>query len=526
MTSDARNVTGWSRRRFLAASGAGLAALAIPGCAEVATPQAGTRLTSRLPLPQPFNVPLPVPQVARPADGRTHYEVTQRAADLEIIPGVRTTVWGYDGQFPGPTFDVRRGRPITVSITNRLPVPTSTHLHGGVTPWESDGYPTHLVVPGQLDGYDPAANSHMAPDPSDWRLASRSFTHEFPLDQPAATLWYHDHRMDFTGPQVYHGLAGMFVVRDDIDDRLPLPKADRDIPLLICDRAFDEDGSFLYPAVDSSLLDEPGVTGDYHQGVEGDVILVNGAPWPVLEVGATRYRFRILNAGNARRLDLRLDPAPPSGSAFTQVGSDVGLLATPLEHDSLMLAGAERMDVLIDFGAYPVGTSVTLRNALGSGGTGQVMRFDVVRPGTEDSTIPDRLADVEPLSTDMAAVRRSFDFRLSGPGRHGSNWTINGEIFSPDTVLARPQLGTVELWTLTSDFHHPVHTHLGHFQVYRRNGRPPRPTDTGWKDTVDVRPYEVVEVLVKFTGYRGRYVMHCHNLEHEDMAMMANIDVV
>jgi FtsP/CotA-like multicopper oxidase with cupredoxin domain len=191
-----------------------------------------------------------------------------------------------------------------------------------------------------------------------------------------------------------------------------------------------------------------------------------------------------------------------------------------------VIAGAERFDVVIDFGAYPVGTSVTLQNALGTGGTGHVMRFEVARRGTEDSTVPDRLTDFEAMTARQAAVRRKFDFRLSGPGEHGSNWTINGKLFSPDTVLARPQLGTVELWTLTSDFHHPVHTHLGHFQVYRRNGRPPQPTDAGWKDTVDVRPYEVVEVLVKFTGYRGRYVMHCHNLEHEDMAMMANFDVV
>jgi FtsP/CotA-like multicopper oxidase with cupredoxin domain len=140
--------------------------------------------------------------------------------------------------------------------------------------------------------------------------------------------------------------------------------------------------------------------------------------------------------------------------------------------------------------------------------------------------IPARLADVQPLTPAQAVRRRRFDFRLSGPGEHGSRWTINGRPFDPAGALATPRLGSTELWTFTSDFHRPVHVHLGHFQVHRRNGRPPALADAGWKDTVDVRPYEVVEVLVRFAGYRGRYVLHCHNLEHEDMAMMANFDVV
>lgn len=118
-------------------------------------------------------------------------------------------------------------------------------------------------------------------------------------------------------------------------------------------------------------------------------------------------------------------------------------------------------------------------------------------------------------------------------GSLSPRWTVDGlsaialEATKPaDKVLAAPQLGTTELWTFTSDFHHPVHIHLGHFQVLSRNGRRPGLADAGWKDTVDIRPYEVVEVLVRFTGYRGRYVLHCHNLEHEDMAMMANFDIV
>ncbi|WP_144120199.1 multicopper oxidase family protein [Catellatospora sichuanensis] len=512
-----------SRRGLFGVLAASAAATA--GCGGLPAERSGAPLTSRLTLPQPFTVPLPLPRTARPgADGT--YELVQRPAQVEIIPGHRTEVWGYDGTFPGPTFDVRAGRPARVRIVNELPVPTTTHLHGGVTRPEFDGYPTHLVVPDSLTGrFHPVHGQH-AGHGSAWKTSPGRFVHEYPLDQPAAMLWYHDHRMDFTAPQVYRGLAGMFLVRDDVEDALPLPRGARELPLLICDRAFESDGALRYPAVDPTLLGEPGVTGAHHQGVEGDVILVNGAPWPEAEVAAVRHRLRILNASNSRRLDLRLDPPPPTGSPFTQLGSDLGLLARPQHLDQVVLASAERADVVVDFGAYPVGTRVVLRNHLGAGRARDVMRFHVTRREADDSAVPAVLADVPTLSADQAVRSRRFDFRLSGPGPHGKKWMINGQPFDPGASLASPELGTTELWTLTSDFHHPVHVHLGHFQVLSRNGRTPRPSDAGWKDTVDVRPYEVVQLLVRFAGFRGRYMLHCHNLEHEDMAMMANIDVV
>ena len=515
-----------SRRRFLGAVGAGaVAGMAISACGTITTERSGALISSRLPLPRRFSVPLPIPATVEPVGGAV--ELVQKVTSVEIIPGTRTEIWGYDGTFPGPTLELRSGQPTVVRVTNELPVPTSTHLHGGVTPPEFDGYPTHLVVPEASAGhFEPGAGSHAANDSSAWRLTTGTFEHEYPVDQAAGTLWYHDHRMDFTGPQVYRGLAGLAIVRDDVDDALPLPKGDKDIPLMICDRAFEADGSFSYPSVDPTLLDEPGVEGDYHQGVEGDVILVNGAPWPELEVEASRYRFRILNASNARRYELRLDPPPPAGPAFIQVGSDVGLLAAPQELDTVRLASAERADVVVDFGAYPVGTEVIVRNRLDSGPAGDVMRLRVARNGTDDSAVPARLTDVEVLSRSQAVRRRAFDFRRSGPGAGGPMWKVNDNAFDPAVTLATPELGTTELWTFTSDFHHPVHIHLAHFQVYRRNGKTPAPMDAGWKDTVDLRPYEVVEVLVKFSGFPGRYVMHCHNLEHEDMAMMANFDVV
>ncbi|TMR94713.1 multicopper oxidase family protein [Nonomuraea basaltis] len=483
-----------SRRAFLGMLGG--AGLAVAGCGAFAE-TSGRLLASRLPLPRPFTVPLPVPEVARPVrPGR--YEVTQRVAKVEIIPGVTTEVWGYGGTFPGPTFELRRGSRTTIAVRNELPVPTSTHLHGGVNPPASDGYPTDLVVPG---GYA-AHHDHQHAETRHQTVKD----YDYPLEQRAATLWYHDHRMDHTAPQVWRGLAGFALVRDTEEDALPLPGGERELPLMICDRAFGEDGSFRYPDPHD---------GDYMAGVEGDVILVNGAPWPVAEVTATRYRLRLLNASNARRYRLRLAP----GGRFTQIGSDAGLLAAPVAHDTIPIAPGERYDVVVDFSAYPVGSAVTLINTLAGGPARNVMRFIVTRRAADDSAVPRTLA--RPDARPTAVTTRTFDFR-----RTGNAWTINGHPYRPGIPLARPRLGTAEIWRLTSDFHHPVHVHLAHFQVLARNGRPPAATDGGWKDTVDVRPYEVVDVLARFDGYRGRYMLHCHNLEHEDMAMMADFDVV
>jgi spore coat protein A len=351
----------------------------------------------------------------------------------------------------------------------------------------------------------------------------------YPMDQPGATLWYHDHRMDFTGPMVYRGLAGFHLVRDDEEDALPLPRGERELPLMIADRSFDADGQLDYPARDPSMTGEPGTHGAV-EGVLGDVVLVNGVPWPQAEVDAARYRLRLLNASNARRYELTLDPPPPTGDAFTQIGSDGGLLERPVGHDVVRLAPAERFDVLVDFSAYPVGTRVTVRNALGSGGTADVMRFVVARRAADDSRVPGLLRPYEALTPPPGAVRRAFRFRRGGSGgdddgRRGHVWRINGEAFDPARMIASVRPGQVERWRFSSDLHHPVHVHLARFQVLSRGSGGPHPLDGGWKDTVDLRPTDDVEVAIRFPDLPGRYVMHCHNLEHEDMAMMAAFEV-
>ncbi|HEY0637041.1 MAG TPA: multicopper oxidase family protein [Pseudonocardiaceae bacterium] len=487
------------RRRFLGVLGAAGAGLALGGSTTgcgISLGQTGEGLTTTARLPAPYTVPLPVPPVARPVstDSDTDvYELTQREASVEILPGLRTPILGYDGVYPGPTIVSRSGRRTVVRHVNALGVPTVTHLHGGHTPAASDGFPTDLVQPGDTREY------------------------EYPMRQRAATLWYHDHRADFTGPAVYRGLAGFHLVHDPAEDALGLPSGERDVPLMIADRAFEEDGALAYPAIDASMTGVAGVRAAFMEGVLGDVNLVNGAPWPVLEVDAARYRFRLLNGSNARRYELVLTGGP----RFIQVGSDGGLLAAPLERGSITMAAGERFDVVVDFGGLPVGTEITMRNRLARGRTADVLRFVVARAvASDESRVPAVLGEVEPLDRAKAVVRREFRFTRGMPGHAG--WRINNRLWDAGRVDAEPALGDLELWRFGTDVHHPVHLHLDPFQVVRRGAEGPTASDRGWKDTVDIRPGEVVEVLVRFTDYAGKYVMHCHNLEHEDMMMMAN----
>lgn len=499
-----------SRRGFLGVAGlsalglASLGSLVLPGAAG----QTAELMRSRARLPQPFTVPLPIPPVARPvrtdASG-DHYVITQREASVEILPGLRTRIMGYDGMFPGPTIVSRSGRRTVVTHRNELPVPTAVHLHGGHTPADSDGFPADLVVPPDWD------MTHVMG--GEVTVAQRDYV--YPCAQRAATLWYHDHRMDFTGPAVYRGLAGFHLIEDDESDALPLPRGERDIPLMITDRSFAEDGSFLYPATDATMRVLPGVEDDYMEGVLGDVLLVNGAPWPELEVEAARYRLRLLNASNARRYRLSVPGVP-----FVHIGADGGLLDRPASLETLTITPGERFDVVLDLSGQRPGAALTMRNELGSGPLSEVLRLRVTRRVRDDSRVPARLSAVPRLDPARAVRTREWRFTRGELGDH-RGWLINDAPFDPHRIDADVSLGELEVWRLVSDLHHPVHVHLDPFQVLSRQGEPPRPEDAGWKDTVDVLPNEYVDVAVRFSDYAGRYLLHCHNLEHEDMAMMA-----
>ena len=518
------------RRAVLRWGTAGVLGAVLPaGTAVVASgrsrPSAPPVTPSGRPPAGAFTRPLPVPAVLRPMstqDGVDRYEIRQTVGRQPILPQHQTEIWGYNGTFPGPTIEVRRGRPAIVTHHNELTVPTVAHLHGGVLPPEADGYPVDYLTPAGGPA-DPTLAAHAHHGVAGIATGSRDYV--YPNDQPAATLWYHDHRMDFTGPQQYMGLAGFYLVRDEIEDALPLPREDRDIPLLIADRQVDENGSLFYPWEDPTMR-TPGVTVPYHHGgMVANTITVNGVAWPYLEVDAALYRLRFLNASNARVYRLELDPPPPGGNGFVQIGSDVGLLPQPVPYDMFVISPGERYDILIDFSRYQPGTRVVLKNNIGEGDGAYVMRFDIARRAGDDARIPDTLTEAPPPPprTQGSADRR-FNFYIGPEGVRGPGM-LNGETFNLTRIDANPALGTTEIWDFNADPIHPVHLHGAHFRIITRNGKPPEPQDGGWKDTVFV-PNGSMRLAVTPTGHRGKYVFHCHTLEHEDAGMMANLEVI
>src|SRR5215813_12181131 len=470
-----------NRREFLAMASAAL----IPASGQ----------TLQFTAPPEFETELPIPPVLAPrkSDGTTdYYEIIQRETWTEIIPGLRTKIRSYNGTFPGPTLRARRGRRTVVTHTNHLTAPTVVHLHGGVTKPDSDGFPTDTIPPGESRRY------------------------EYGNSGRAATLWYHDHSWRDSGRNLYMGMAGFYLLGDPNENTL-LPREQYDIPLMLQDRSFTSDGEMDYDH-------------HSHHGASGNIMLVNGAPWPVLRVAARKYRFRILNASNATHMSLSLN----TKQSFVQIGTDQGLLSAPVSLPIIRLAMAERVEVVIDFSVYSIGTRIVLENRAGHGGLSRVMCFDVVRKERDDSFVPTSLAKLETLRPSKAVRTRTFVFggrpTLGLPP--GVRWVINGEAFDPERVDAEPRLGDIEIWRFVSGSFlgramlHPVHTHLVPFQILTRNGQLPRAEERGWKDTVAVDRDEIVEVIMRWMGYRGRYLLHCHNLEHEDHSMMARVDVI
>jgi len=441
-----------------------------------------------------FELPLNIPPVAQPsgtdAAGRPIYEIVQQNASVEIIPGLSTDILGYQGMTPGPTIKVDANQEVIVRQINNTNVRTTTHLHGGHMPAGYDGHPVDYVNPGSSKDY--------------------YYTNK----QVPATLWYHDHTMDVTGDQVYAGLAGFYLMDDDYERSLGLPSGDREVAIVIQDRTFAADGSLIY--------------NDNIMGELGDTILVNGTPYPYFEVDAARYRIRILNGSNARSYNLVLS----NGASFVQIGSDGGLLEAPVVRNSLNIAPAERVDVIIDFGTASVGEQIVLQNTAGTGSTAQIMRFDVARAADDPSVIPQVLRPIERLDPAAAVQTRQWVFGMRGGAMP---WVINGQPYDENRVDAFPRVGTTEIWELTNrtGMMHPVHIHDIMWQILDINGRPPAPEDAGWKDTFKVPPMGTVRVIGRFDDYVGdpneittAYMMHCHILEHEDHAMMTQFIVV
>ena len=437
---------------------------------------------------QKFSMPLAFP----PTLTGQNINLTMAETQEQILPtGPPTTMWTYNGSFPGPIIRRPTGVPTNVTVTNNLPESAGSmtmHHHGAQTTEDSDGHPSrYLIPPGTSRTYKYPGTDNGAPE-------------------RAAPQWYHDHRDMVTGRNVWRGLMGAFIYDDPVEQALNLPKGAHDLPLMVTDREFDVNNQIPYTFIGG--------------GVFGDVLLVNGVPQPFHEVGDRRYRLRLFNVSNKRDYSFRLS----NGEPMVQIGTESGLLPTRVSRTSIRLGPAERADVVVDFAGH-LGENIVLENADAAFGPGErdaeVMQFRVTQDVTDTSSpVP---AALRPAPSSRAAVAtRVWNF-----DRTNARWTINGLPFDPDRVDARPTLGTTERWVFRNPTTqaHLVHVHLGDQQAVSRNGQPP-PAYERLKETWYVAPGEEVVVDVPFADYPGRFVFHCHVLEHEDDAMMSQFETV
>jgi spore coat protein A len=486
---------------------------------------------------KPYVDPLPIPRIAKPSGTRPHpdhpdqqipyYRIPQREASQKVhrdLPAAR--MWTFDGSFPGPTIETQSGAPMIVEWVNQLPaqhflpidhnlmgaeasqpeVRSVVHLHGGRTPAASDGYPEEWTVPG------------------------KSQTCFYPSPQDAALLFYHDHTMGINRLNIYAGLQGFAIVRDPAEAALNLPGGKYEIPLMISDRLLRTDGSLDYP-----------VSGDpkkpWVPEVFGNAILANGKLLPYLDVEARPYRFRIMNGSNGRFYRFALS----SGAEFHVIGNDQGLLSAPVAAKRIPLAPAERADIVIDFAAM----------------AGQRLQFvsdsfDILefRVGAKSSvTAPPLSGTLRPAfrldpATATKTRQLTLDERMNDVQDSMGMLLNNTPWHAP--ITEKPVLGTAEIWEFVNltDDSHPIHLHLVRFQIldrrrfdrfdFQAHGKvrfmgpvqPPEAFEMGWKDTVRADPGMITRILIPFEHFAGRYVWHCHILEHEDNEMMRPYEVL
>jgi FtsP/CotA-like multicopper oxidase with cupredoxin domain len=449
------------------------------------------------------------------------YELRMKQIHLPVLPGLPPTLfWAYDGSVPGPTIHVERGRPIIVRHHNDLfdehpvlkygPPETSVHLHGNASLPQHDGYASDCTAPGGYKDY--------------W----------YPAVQDARTLWYHDHGVHQTAPNAFMGLAAQYHLHDDGERVSGLPlegPSDQygnpyDVPMIVRDAMFDTDGQLLYDDHD-------------HSGFFGDVLLANGVPWPTMTVEPRQYRFRILDASLTRSLELALSIRGSAATIpLTVVGTDGGIMEIAQSTSALRIGPAERYEVVIDFTAFK-GRTLELRNLkpknnIEYANTGSVMLFKVGRTVSNmdnNATVPGkRLRDHAAYCMDLAPTASTPTRRLDLV-RDNGHWTINGKTWEDvvasgfEAALVKPQRNSVELWTISNPsggWFHPFHVHLIDFKIVSRTGgkRGVQSFERGPKDVVYVGENETVTVIARFGPQVGRYMMHCHNLVHEDHDMM------
>ncbi len=448
-------------------------------------------------------------------DGRRQLRLTVAEGSREFLPGKQTPTAGVNGPFLGPTLRLRRGEDVDLIVQNNLDAMTTMHWHGMHVPARMDGTPHQKIKPGE------------------------SWTAGFQVDQQAAPLWYHPHPHGNTGRQVYRGVAGLMWIDDDNSDALDLPKTYGvdDIPLVIQDRQFDNDGAFRFAV---------------NQGaVYGNTMLINGTWNPFLQVESRRIRFRLLNGSNARIYYIGFDDS----RVFHQIATDGGFLEAPLQTNRVILAPGERAEILVDFSdgaeavlkSYPeAGLLETIQSFFGGIGTGNLQLLKIVPQSTNRAShaLPERLNTISRIDASQAAKTRPMVLagvvqggqgRGRGRGRGGGGGPlgppINGKIMDMARIDEVVRLGDIEIWEVRNrgDQPHPFHVHLVQFQILDRNGQPPTGAELGWKDTVLAPPGELVRIIMPFERYADPqipYMYHCHIMEHEDNGMMGQFLVV
>ena len=461
-------------------------------------------------------------------------ELVARPDELQVLPGRLTAVWRYVGRvlsgpadalqsvpdsYAGPIFRFRTGQKVRIRYLNRIPQPSIVHWHGLIVPERMDGHPRDVVPTGG------------------------EYVYEFEVRNRAGTYWFHPHPHEYTGTQVYGGLAGLFLVSDDEERAARLPSGERDISIVLADRTFDPANQLVYEAAMG-----PGMMGGM-TGFVGERILANGRPSLSFPAAAGAYRVRLLNGSNSRIYRIARSDRKP----LVAIASDGGLLAAPVTRPFLVLGPAERAELWLDFHDVSAGSRIALiAEPLDFGGAGMGMMggmmgrgmgagpqsaapypfalFTVGR-GAGRQALPVRLAELAPAPARKDSKRREFAITLGH-----MRWGINGRTFDMDEVEPdeRVRFGDTEVWEFTNRtpmmaIPHPMHVHAVQFRVFERLGTPPGLDglragflDGGLKDTVLVLPGERVRVLLTFNAFRGLFLYHCHNLVHEDMGMMRN----
>ena len=451
-----------------------------------------------------FRNPLRIPPLLEPAvdaQGKKRFRLTLQPGASELAPGRHVETWGANGTYLGPTLRAARGDRVAVDVANHLPEATTLHWHGMRLPAVMDGGPHQLVAPGA------------------------TWSPEWTIDQPAASLWYHPHPHGRTADHIYRGVAGLFIVDDAVSSGLPLPRdyGVDDIPLILQDKRFAPDGLLA-----TNPESPTGLPGLEMYGLRGDHVLVNGTFDPYLTVTTSRVRLRLLNASNARSYNVGF----ADGRAFHLIATDSGLLPAPEPLDRVRLSPGERAEIVAEL---QPGEQVVLRSfAPGLAGgfpqerlAGYDDEFDLLKlvaaPRLVPSPpLPPRLSHEPPITAPEGATVRTF--RLSGISQ------INGARMDPHRVDAPVPAGAREVWQIENPgLPHNFHIHEVAFRILDVNGQPPPVEAGGRKDTVYLPPGSTVRLAVDFGPHADPahpYMFHCHMLLHEDQGMMGQFVLV